>query len=206
MSAALVLGVAGTLWISDRDPGHTATSIITAAAAVAVAMLTVLTTDRRQDKQLAHDSERQAAEIKHQRLLKGREELIELLEGAAVALGAGRRAQETVSGLWRREVDPDSPEAREGLALHTRSVEQVREARAKLLLRYDAEEAVAHAYREANLKLDDYRRTLRGYATRESYPEARVSIAELRRQLINAEVAFLAVARAELDARRLDAD
>ena len=49
------LSVTPTQWLTDRDPGHVANSIITAVGALSVAFLTIATADRRQDRQLEHE-------------------------------------------------------------------------------------------------------------------------------------------------------
>ena len=96
---ALVVGGVSALLVTDRDPGHTPTVLVTALLAVVVALITARTTDRRQERQLEHEQrsvERQLASeaqrlvirIRHERAVHDLEELRALLDEAVNAARA----------------------------------------------------------------------------------------------------------------------
>jgi hypothetical protein len=124
---ALVIGVAalavtGTLSLTDSDPGHVANSIITVAAALGVAFLTIVTTDQRQSSQLEHDanrhhetlaaeSARQTARLQHERELRDRDEARQLIDEMAAHLAevelAGHAAHITAASAADPSRDED---------------------------------------------------------------------------------------------------
>jgi hypothetical protein len=119
---ALVVGVAalsvtGTLWLTDSDPGHVANSIITAAAALAVAFLTIVTTDRRQNSQLAHDAERhletleaesqrETARLAHDRHARELEEARKLIDNFSDVMTRLQDALDAARVFARSAADP----------------------------------------------------------------------------------------------------
>lgn len=93
LGSALVLGLALGLVFSGDDPGQTPTTLVTATIALAVAALTVVTTDRRQAHQVHAEHEQLREQLAHERGIADRAELRALLDEAAVALHRTRSAQ-----------------------------------------------------------------------------------------------------------------
>lgn len=87
------ISVAVAVTATDRDPGDAPTILITAVLALGVAVITAVTTDRRQDRQLAHERavltdqlkaerERQAASIAHERIMHDLAEIRGIVDDA----------------------------------------------------------------------------------------------------------------------------
>jgi hypothetical protein len=98
------IGAMVALLVTDRDPGHLPTVIATAIVALAVAAITAVTTDRRQERALEHQrltlaDELQAEEARlrarfaHERIMADLEELRSLLDEAAGHLAEAEAAE-----------------------------------------------------------------------------------------------------------------
>ena len=87
MLALLGAGIFGCivgLVVTDRDPGHAPTVLATAVVAVVVAGITAVTTDRRQERQLAHERATLTSRFAHERVMHDLEELRGVIDQAQV--------------------------------------------------------------------------------------------------------------------------
>ena len=215
MLVGVALGVTLTLVLTDRDPGHTATAIVTAAAALGVALLTVVTTDRRQDKQLAHEAERQreeltaerarqAATLRHERQMRARDEQIELIEQGAAALAGIRRGLDSMHGSWERGIEYRADAVREAVAVTRRSLIDGRSALARLGLRFGDDSALVDPFKEASKAHSELTLiTLRDYEDGVAWSRVEATMQKLSSEARAAEDSFLKAAHRALI--RLDA-
>jgi hypothetical protein len=116
-------------------------AFVSAGVALTVGVLNPLisnkTADRRLREQLAHEEKRLREQLAHERSVRRREELRDLIYGAARALTSAHRALEEVSDMWRDGV----PWADERRIAASRTqwdrIEDVRQARALLAIRFE---------------------------------------------------------------------
>jgi hypothetical protein len=153
---------------------------VAAAVALIVGLVNPLLASRSQSKQRLEE-----------RAKRGREEVVTLVEDAAIALGRGRRKMEGIHQLWRLGVSPDSDLAHREFTEPDTAVEEARAAYSRLLLRFSEDDPLPTAYREATENFDAYMRLLRAYNSGDPYGEAAGEVDFARGFAIVAEGKFL---------------
>ena len=161
----MVVGASGALILTDRDPGHTPTVLITAVVALGVAVLTAWTTDQRQEKQLTHERAALAQTHRHERVSADLRELREVLDHALavlVRLGDIYRAL-----AWAIATDDGNPEFEQRWEAQG---DEVSTEWTRLELRLGRDHSVLEAYVEAYKTVHDAIDTTRQAAKQEIDP------------------------------------
>jgi hypothetical protein len=170
-------------------------AFVSAGVALVVGVLNPVLSSRKADQRLRE-------QLAHERWLKTREERVELIYSVARALTSAQRATDEVVALWSQDV-PWADELRVA-ASRTQwdRVEDLRQARARLAIRFAPRTKIFRAFDAAQIAQNDFRHLLGEYEAGKRLTE--VDYEELRAVAVAARRAWLDEARVLLDTDPVD--
>jgi hypothetical protein len=129
---------------------------VSAGVALTVGVLNPLLSNHKADQRLRRQFE-------HERWMKTRDERIDLIYGVTRALTSAQRATDEVAALWRAGVSWDDDRRKAASETQWDRVEELRQARARLAIRYSPDAPIFSAFDAAQVAQNEYRHLLEKY-------------------------------------------
>jgi hypothetical protein len=170
-------------------------AFVSAGVALLVGVLNPVLSSRKADQRLRE-------QLAQERWLKIRDERVELIYTVARALTSAQRATDEVVALWSQGVPWDAEERIAASDTQWDRVEDLRQARARLAIRYAPKTPIFKAFDEAQVAQNEFRHLLEEYEAGKRLSD--VEYEELRATAVKARRAWLDEARVLLEPDSVD--
>lgn len=141
---------------------------------------------------------RQRRELQHDRDMRVREDLVQVVDDATQALVRSRRGTESLHTLWKTGQPVEGPNSEAVMTARQQSVEGTRYARSRLATRFGEDSPIVDAYMQALTDVDAYAHSLAGFVETADYAAHVAAITKARLQATQTQTDFFAVARSTL--------